>query len=92
VPHKDWHLADFATVSFDYASLNVPANSSTTLHRDANGEVLHLKRRADTEQQRLRELSKAGLGKVAPNRFSGPEPFPAGMLAPHSRPPTGLTS
>jgi len=73
---------DFATVSFDYEGVNVPSNSVTTLHREANGDIVQLKRRPETEKQRLRELSKAGLSKVPSNRLSGPQPFPAEMLAP----------
>ena len=76
--------ADFATVSFDYAQVNVPANSSATLHRDSNGDVVQLKRRTDREQQRLRELGKFGLAKIPSNRFNGPKSFPIGMLVPKS--------
>ena len=71
---------DFGTVSFDYSGMSVEAHSSTTLRRSPSGEVVLLKRRSDRERQRLNELRHSGFTKLASGRYSGPEPFPPGML------------
>lgn len=71
---------DFATVGFDYAGERIAAQSHTTLVRTPDGEVVQIKRRLDVEQQRLKELHKAGLRKIPTNRAHGPRPFPDGML------------
>ncbi|MFX1689714.1 DEAD/DEAH box helicase [Paraburkholderia sp. A2RI-6] len=71
---------DFTTVSFAYAGERIDAQSNTTLVRTADGEVLQIKRQLEIEQQRLKELHRAGLRKIPASRAQGPRPFPDGML------------
>ncbi|WP_080894195.1 DEAD/DEAH box helicase, partial [Ralstonia solanacearum] len=75
---------DFATVSLDYAGHSLVANSNTTLVRTPAGEVVQIRRQADTERQRLLELQKAGFRKISANRAYGPKPFPEGLLGPEN--------
>jgi superfamily II DNA or RNA helicase len=71
---------DVATVSFDYAHLSVEADSGTTLRRNADGEVVHIKRRRDSEKRRLLELRHVGLQKIAARSIYSPQPLPEGLL------------
>lgn len=73
---------DFATVSFDYASHSLPANSNTTLVRTAGGEVIQIRRSTELERKRLTELQKAGFRKIPAHRAQGPKAFPPGLLGP----------
>jgi len=73
-------ILDYATVSFDYADVKVPATTEATLHRNARGEVVQVKRHAEAEQQRLAQLRKAGLERTATPRLFGIEPLPDGLL------------
>lgn len=66
---------DFATVSFDYAGHNLPANSNTTLVRTAGGEVIQIRRSTELERNRLTELQKTGFRKIAAQRAQGPKTF-----------------
>jgi hypothetical protein len=70
---------DFATVSFDYAELNIDAIDTATLRRGADGDFVQIKRRPKVEQAHLHELRKYGLVKSHPSRHSGPKPFPDGL-------------
>jgi superfamily II DNA or RNA helicase len=78
------NMLDFATVSFDYAGVNIDAQSNTTLVRSASGEVVQIKRSLDREQRCLADLHKAGLRKIPASRAHGPRPFPDGMLGPNN--------
>lgn len=51
---------DFATVHFDYAGIRIAAVSHLSLARNAQDEMVHIKRQNDVESQRLQQLQKAG--------------------------------
>jgi superfamily II DNA or RNA helicase len=68
--------ADVALPSFDYAGLDVAAHSLATLRRVANGKVVQIKRRRETEDRRLAELREAGLQKLNVERGFRPETLP----------------
>jgi superfamily II DNA or RNA helicase len=72
-------IQDYATVTFDYADVLVEATSETTLHRNSRGEVVHVKRRLDSERQRLQELRNAGFKNQAAH-LVGAQPLPEGLM------------
>jgi len=55
---------ELAAVSFDYDGVSINADSSVTLVPLPGGDVIHIRRRYDTEKKRLLELRKTGLQKV----------------------------
>ena len=72
-------MLDFATLTFDYADISIPANSDATLRRNARGEVVQVKRRRDSEQGRLQAARRAGLKPMAGRAYTA-EPLPQGVL------------
>jgi len=73
-------MLDYATVSFDYADVPVAAASEATLHRNARGDVVQVKRRLTSEHGHLQELRKAGLERRTAPRLYGAEPLPEGLM------------
>jgi superfamily II DNA or RNA helicase len=73
-------MLDFGTVGFNYAELSIPVDSPITLHRTADGEVIQLKRRRDTERLRIQELRQAGLQAISTSRLYSSEALPEGLL------------
>jgi superfamily II DNA or RNA helicase len=73
-------LLDVATLSFDYGGVVVAAHSDTTLHRNAGGEVIQLKRRAEAEHRRLQELREAGLQRLDLRHVYSAQSLPVGIL------------
>ena len=71
---------EIATVSFEYAHLTFEAGSEVTLRRNGQGEVVQVKRRRDSEQQRLLELRRAGLERIPTQRIYCSQPLPEGVL------------
>jgi superfamily II DNA or RNA helicase len=69
-------MLDFVTVRFEYAHLTVEAHSSETLRRDAQGDIVQLKRRRESEQRRLLELRRVGLEKIPRQRIHSAQPLP----------------
>ncbi|WP_144108089.1 DEAD/DEAH box helicase [Paraburkholderia sp. BCC1886] len=60
---------ELAAVSFDYDGVSINVDSSVTLVPMPGGDVIHIRRRYDTEKKRLLELRKAGLQKVPTSRL-----------------------
>jgi superfamily II DNA or RNA helicase len=75
------HLLDFATVSFDYEGVSIKAESHATLVPLPGGSVIHIRRRYDTEKQRLLELRKSGLQVVPASGVYSRHALPETLLA-----------
>lgn len=73
------HELDFATVSFDYNGVVLNANDGVTLHRNAHGEVVQIKRDIEFEKLRLSEISKRGLTKIPANGMTSPLTLPSNI-------------
>jgi superfamily II DNA or RNA helicase len=73
-------ILDYAMLSFDYAGIAIAAINEGTLHRNANGEVVQVKRRPESEQRRWEELHQAGLQRKVTPRLFGLEPLPDGLM------------
>ena len=71
---------DFATVHFDYAGIRIAAGSHLSLARNAQDEMVHIKRQNDVESQRLQQLQKAGLKKIPTHQLYGMSDAVQGML------------
>ncbi|WP_144155100.1 DEAD/DEAH box helicase [Paraburkholderia sp. BCC1885] len=80
-PAQRDHLLDFAAVSFDYEGVSVKAESRATVVPLPGGNVIHIRRRYDTEKQRLLELRKAGLQVVPANGAYSRHALPETLLA-----------
>ena len=75
------HLLDFAAVSFDYEGVSIKAESRATLVPLPGGSVIHIRRRYDTEKQRLLELRKTGLQMVPAGGVYSRHALPETLLA-----------
>ncbi len=69
-------MLDFGTVNFDYENVKVEVHSDVTLRRTAQGEVVQVKRRRESEHRRLLELGRSGLEKISTRRISSAHPLP----------------
>jgi len=82
---SDWgptsqRMLDFATLSFDYGNVTVEAQGDVTLRRTAEGEVVQVKRRRESEHRRQLELRRSGLEKIPTRRTYGDRALPDGVL------------
>ncbi|HEY1995800.1 DEAD/DEAH box helicase [Paraburkholderia sp.] len=74
-------MVDIATVSFDYEGVSIKADSNATIVPLPGGNMIHVRRRYDTEKQRLLELRKTGLQVLPSSRGFAREPLPDTLLA-----------
>ncbi|MCC8404493.1 DEAD/DEAH box helicase [Paraburkholderia sp. MMS20-SJTN17] len=77
--HKSTVL-ELAAANFDYDGVSINADSSVTLVPLPGGDVIHIRRRYDTERKRLLELRKTGLQKVPTRNMHGSPLLPDTML------------
>lgn len=80
-PTQRNQVLDFATVSFDYEGVSIRPESSATVVPVPGGSVLHIRRRYDTEKQRLLELRKVGLKVVPASGGYSRQTLPETLLA-----------
>lgn len=83
--HRQKRL-DFASVSFDYAGVNVDAGSRAESFTDRMGLRYHVQRHTEEEQSWLAQIGTAGLNAIPAGHIYTPSPLPPAIFAPASPP------
>ncbi|MFG1174050.1 DEAD/DEAH box helicase [Erwiniaceae bacterium CAU 1747] len=81
--HRQKRL-DFASVSFDYAGVRVDAGSRAQSFSDRSGQLYHVARHVEEEQNWLAQIQNAGLQTIPAGHIYTPAPLPPEIFAPET--------